>query len=61
MSIFKDKTLLITGGTGLFGHAVIERFMNTDIGEIRFFLEMKKSRTDASRVTADVQSQLLYR
>ncbi|MGI6076725.1 MAG: polysaccharide biosynthesis protein [Fastidiosipilaceae bacterium] len=35
--MFKDKTLLITGGTGSFGHAVLERFMNTDIGEIRVF------------------------
>lgn len=31
MSIFKDKTLLITGGTGSFGNAVLNRFLNTDI------------------------------
>ena len=37
MSIFKDKTLLITGGTGSFGNAVLNRFLNTDIGEIRIF------------------------
>ena len=35
MSLFKDKTLLITGGTGSFGNAVLNRFLSTDIGEIR--------------------------
>lgn len=35
--MFKGKTLMITGGTGSFGHAVLERFLNTDIGEIRIF------------------------
>ena len=37
MSVFKDKTLLITGGTGSFGNAVLNRFLRTDIGEIRPF------------------------
>ena len=37
MSLFKDKTLLITGGTGSFGNAVLNRFLQTDIGEIRIF------------------------
>ncbi len=37
MSKFKDKTLLITGGTGSFGNAVLHRFLNTDIKEIRVF------------------------
>lgn len=37
MSTFKDKTLLITGGTGSFGNAVLRRFLNTDIKEIRIF------------------------
>ena len=36
-SIFKDKTLLITGGTGSFGNAVLNRFLKTDIKEIRIF------------------------
>jgi len=36
-SIFKDKILLITGGTGSFGNAVLNRFLDTDIGEIRIF------------------------
>ena len=45
MSLFKDKTLLITGGTGSFGNAVLNRFLNTDIGEIRIFSRDEKSRT----------------
>ena len=39
MSIFKDKTLLITGGTGSFGNAVLKRFLDSDIKEIRYFLK----------------------
>ena len=35
MSVFDGKTLLITGGTGSFGNAVLNRFLKTDIGEIR--------------------------
>lgn len=35
--MFKDKTLLVTGGTGSFGHAVVDRFLSTEIGEIRVF------------------------
>ena len=34
MSLFKDKTLMITGGTGSFGNAVLKRFIKTDVGEI---------------------------
>lgn len=37
MGIFRNKTLLITGGTGSFGNAVLDRFLKTDIGEIRIF------------------------
>ena len=37
-NIFKDKTLLITGGTGSFGKAVLRRFLETDIKEIRIKL-----------------------
>lgn len=37
MSIFANKTLLITGGTGSFGNAVLKRFLSTDIKEIRIF------------------------
>jgi UDP-N-acetylglucosamine 4,6-dehydratase len=44
--MFKDKTLLITGGTGSFGNAVIKRFINTDIGEIRVFSRDEKKQDD---------------
>jgi len=37
MSIFENKTLMITGGTGSFGNAVLNRFLDTDIKEIRVF------------------------
>ena len=46
MSLFKDKTLLITGGTGSFGNAVLRRFLNTDIGEIRIFSRDEKKQDD---------------
>ena len=46
MSIFKGKTLLITGGTGSFGNAVLNRFLDTDIGEIRIFSKKKKKQED---------------
>ena len=46
MSLFKDKTLLITGGTGSFGNAVLNRFLNTDIGEIRIFSRDEKKLDD---------------
>lgn len=42
MSIFKDKTLLITGGTGSFGNAVLNRFLKKDVGEIRIFSRDEK-------------------
>ncbi|MCH4155051.1 MAG: polysaccharide biosynthesis protein [Muribaculaceae bacterium] len=46
MTAFKDKTLLITGGTGSFGNAVLRRFLNTDIGEIRIFSRDEKKQDD---------------
>lgn len=45
-SIFKDKTLLITGGTGSFGNAVLRRFLNSDIKEIRIFSRDEKKQDD---------------
>lgn len=42
--MFKNSTLLITGGTGSFGNAVLNRFLGTDIKEIRIFHEMKKNK-----------------
>lgn len=44
--MFRDKTLLITGGTGSFGHAVLDRFLSTDIKEIRIFSRDEKKQDD---------------
>ena len=46
MSIFSGKTLMITGGTGSFGNAVLNRFLDTDIGEIRIFSRDEKKQDD---------------
>jgi len=46
MSFFKDKTLMITGGTGSFGNAVLKRFLATDIKEIRIFSRDEKKQDD---------------
>lgn len=46
MSVFKNKTLLISGGTGSFGNAVLNGFLNTDIGEIRIFSRDEKKQDD---------------
>ncbi len=44
--MFKNKTLLITGGTGSFGNAVLRRFLHTDIGEVRIFSRDEKKQDD---------------
>jgi len=44
--MFKDKTLIITGGTGSFGNAVLARFLATDVGEIRIFSRDEKKQDD---------------
>ena len=44
--MFRNKTLLITGGTGSFGNAVLKRFLNSDIGEIRIFSRDEKKQDD---------------
>ena len=46
MSTFTNKTLMITGGTGSFGNAVLNRFLKTDIGEIRIFSRDEKKQDD---------------
>ena len=46
MTKFTDKTLLITGGTGSFGHTVLKHFLETDIGEIRIFSRDEKKQDD---------------
>ncbi|MGI9860915.1 polysaccharide biosynthesis protein [Moorella naiadis] len=47
--MFTNKVLLITGGTGSFGNAVLKRFLNTDIGEIRVFSRDEKKQDDMRR------------
>ena len=44
--MFKNKTLVITGGTGSFGNAVLKRFLDTDIAEIRIFSRDEKKQDD---------------
>lgn len=46
MGLFTGKTLMITGGTGSFGNAVLNRFLATDIGEIRIFSRDEKKQDD---------------
>ncbi|NMA31031.1 MAG: polysaccharide biosynthesis protein, partial [Candidatus Methanofastidiosa archaeon] len=48
--MFKDKILLITGGTGSFGNAVMKRFLNTDIKEIRIFSRDEKKQDEMRRL-----------
>lgn len=50
MSQFKNKTLLITGGTGSFGNAVLARFLNTNVGEIRIFSRDEKKQDDMRKL-----------
>ena len=44
--MFKNKILMITGGTGSFGNAVVSKFLNTDIKEIRIFSQDEKKQDD---------------
>ena len=46
MSTFKDKTLMITGGTGSFGNTVLKHFLTTDIGQIRILSRDEKKQDD---------------
>ncbi|PWL55882.1 MAG: UDP-glucose 4-epimerase [Clostridium cadaveris] len=48
--MFKNKTLLITGGTGSFGNAVLNRFLNTDVKEIRIFSRDEKKQDDMRKL-----------
>ncbi|AHM57296.1 UDP-glucose 4-epimerase CapD [Peptoclostridium acidaminophilum DSM 3953] len=48
--MFKDKTLLITGGTGSFGNAVMKRFLNTEVKEIRIFSRDEKKQDDMRKL-----------
>ena len=51
--MFKDKTLLITGGTGSFGNAVLRRFLDSDISEIRIFSRDEKKQDDMRNLYAN--------
>lgn len=53
--MFTNKTLLITGGTGSFGNAVLRRFINTDIGEIRILSRDEKKQDDMRGVYQNVK------
>ena len=55
MGLFTNKTLMITGGTGSFGNAVLNRFLSTDIGEIRIFSRDEKKQDDMRH---DFQSRM---
>ena len=48
--MFKNKTLLITGGTGSFGNAVLNRFLKSDIKEIKIFSRDEKKQDDMRRL-----------
>jgi UDP-N-acetylglucosamine 4,6-dehydratase len=48
--MFENKTLMITGGTGSFGNAVLQRFLNTNIGEIRIFSRDEKKQDDMRKI-----------
>ena len=50
MSVFQNKTLMITGGTGSFGNAVLNRFLQTDIKEIRVFSRDEKKQDDMRQI-----------
>ena len=61
MSIFAGKTLMITGGTGSFGNAVLNRFLRTDIAEIRIFSRDEKKLAEMYGVESKVLNQAVKR
>ena len=61
MSIFAGKTLMITGGTGSFGNAVLNRFLRTDIAEIRIFSRDEKKLAEMYGVETKVLNQAVKR
>ena len=56
--MFEGKTLLITGGTGSFGNAVLDRFLNTDIKEIRIFSRDEKKQDDMRHLYQSIAPEL---
>ena len=59
--MFKDKILLITGGTGSFGNAVLKRFLHSDFAEIRIFSRDEKKQEDMRIALQERQGQILHR
>ena len=55
--MFTNKTLLITGGTGTFGNAVLRRFLETEIGEIRVFSRDEKKQDDMRKAYAQPEAE----
>ena len=56
--MFKQRSLLITGGTGSFGHAVLKRFLDSDIGEIRIFSRDEKKQDDMRKLYSSERLKL---
>ena len=61
MSIFKDKVLLITGGTGSFGNAVLRRFLDSDIKEIRILSRDEKKQDDMRHFLQANRSEVAHK
>ena len=59
MTPFSGKTLMITGGTGSFGEAVLKRFLDTDIAEIRIFSRDEKKQDDMRHHYQNVKIKVL--
>ena len=59
--MYNGKTLLITGGTGSFGNAVLRRFIDSDLAELRIFVAMRRSRRTCGIATQQRQGQVLHR
>lgn len=61
MSVFKDKVLLITGGTGSFGNAVLRRFLDSDIKEIRILSRDEKKQDDMRHHLQAIHSEVAHK
>lgn len=61
MSIFKDKVLLVTGGTGSFGNAVVKRFLDSDIKEIRIVSRDEKKQDDMRHLFQNIHPDTFHK
>ena len=59
--MFRNKTLLITGGTGSFGNAVLQRFLHSDISEIRIFSRDEKKQDDKALLHSFMRENYLIK